>query len=650
MSMMMKTLGGDRLGSGKRMKVGLHGYGRSNHNMSYVIRTSMSAGTLVPFLCELGLTGDTWDIDLDTLVKTHPTIGPLFGSYKVQLDVFEIPLRLYNQWLHNNKLKVGMNVERIKLPMMNVNATGFDADHHDPDNAQINPSALIKYLGISGVGAKADAEGEVVSRAFSSLWLIGYWDLYKNYYANKQEEIGVMVNTARTNLVETVTGIGIGSDTVTPPGGGTGTPINLANNGIIHVNYATGYYDPAQIFIEMVGGPAVQLTAGFTLIDDNGSQARWRWTGDNTVVLRWRYRNDNDITEQEIGLTEFPLDQIDKMRERIMATNGGTAMYVNQADGLPYNRCVWLDTAADPNNFMLGSQQGLGIKTYQSDVFNNWLNTDWIDGVGGIDERTAIDTSDGSFSMTTLIMAKKVFDLLNRVAVSGGSYEDYLEAVYGVDQIRKSETPIYVGGLSKELVFEEVVSNSESAEGQPLGTLAGKGKLAGKHKGGKVVIKLREPSMIMGIVSLTPRVDYSQGNRWWSRLQNMGELHVPELDEIGFQELITEQMAYWDTFDDGGTWVQKSAGKQPAWINYMTNYNRVYGNFAIKDNEGWMVLNRSYDYEEGTGIKDLTTYIDPSKYNRIFAETALDSQNFWVQIGVEATARRIMSAKMMPSL
>jgi len=62
-----------------------------------------------------------------------------------------------------------------------------------------------------------------------------------------------------------------------------------------------------------------------------------------------------------------------------------------------------------------------------------------------------------------------------------------------------------------------------------------------------------------------------------------------------------------------------------------------------------MTLNRRY--EQGTsGIDDLTTYVDPSKYNQIFAQTSRDSQNFWVQISNKITARRKMSAKVIPNL
>ena len=41
--------------------------------------------------------------------------------------------------------------------------------------------------------------------------------------------------------------------------------------------------------------------------------------------------------------------------------------------------------------------------------------------------------------------------------------------------------------------------------------------------------------------------------------------------------------------------IQSSAGKTVAWINYMTNTNRTFGNFAINDNEAFMVLNRNYE-------------------------------------------------------
>lgn len=50
---------------------------------------------------------------------------------------------------------------------------------------------------------------------------------------------------------------------------------------------------------------------------------------------------------------------------------------------------------------------GLALKTYQSDINTNWVNTEWIDGESGINAITAIDTSGGSFTLDTLNLAKK---------------------------------------------------------------------------------------------------------------------------------------------------------------------------------------------------------------------------------------------------
>ena len=137
--------------------------------------------------------------------------------------------------------------------------------------------------------------------------------------------------------------------------------------------------------------------------------------------------------------------------------------------------------------------------------------------------------------------------MLNRIAVSGGSYYDWISAVYGQDGYNVSEVPMYMGGLSKEIIFQEVISTA-ATNSQPLATLGGKGRLSNKHKGGKVVIKCsNEPCYVLGIVSITPRVDYSQGNDWDTWLKTMDDLHKPELDGIGFQDLLTDQMAAWDT-------------------------------------------------------------------------------------------------------
>ena len=691
----MKTeLGGDRLGSGNKQEISLKNYSRSTHDLGYVWRSSMASGTLVPFMSEVALPGDSFDIDLDCDVKTLPTVGPLFGSYKVQLDVFECPIRLYQGKLHMNMLNIGMDMSEVLLPQIKMYAQ-YLAD--DNDNSQINPSSIYSYLNMRGLGRLATGIAGRVGRYFNAIPYLGYWDIYKNYYANKQEERGFVIHaanldnefdvvTAVVQVVATNTG-GVTSQAV--QGGAVSVVTNPgAQDGIVTftINFkwnsgtaaafgspdVSGYelevdgdiytldqlFDvisvPAQTEIDGVIGGAWAVECSVF----NGPYGTYDWNASGDLT----FPNTIAAGSGQPQLTEFDLENIDGMRMDILeAVRDVTAFEIDKDTVAPYGLGLG-HTGAWGDAYKLASQEGLGIKTYQSDLFNNWISTEWIDGTGGVAEVTAVDTTGNEFTIDALNLANKVYNMLNRIAISGGSYDDWLDAVYTHERSKSCESPVYHGSLIKELAFEEVVSNADTDvtgdNAQPLGTLAGRGRLTGKDKGGRVRIKVSEPSYIMGIVSITPRIDYSQGNKWDVNLKSMNDLHKPALDEIGFEDLITDQMAWFDTIAPGtpGVVTYNTAGKQPAWINYMTNVNQCRGNFAVPvgeeggQGEMFMTLNRRYDQEEGAGIDDLTTYVDPSKYNNIFAQTQLDSQNFWVQISNKITARRKMSAKVIPNL
>ena len=79
-----KSIGKNTLGGGKKMDVKIRSYNRSTHDLSYAWRSTMNVGTLVPFMSQIALPGDTWEINLNEKVLTHPTVGPLFGSFKLQ--------------------------------------------------------------------------------------------------------------------------------------------------------------------------------------------------------------------------------------------------------------------------------------------------------------------------------------------------------------------------------------------------------------------------------------------------------------------------------------------------------------------------------------------------------------------------------------
>ena len=186
-----KSIGKNTLGGGKRMNVDLKTYNRSTHDLGYIWRSSMAAGTLVPFCKILMTPGDTMEIDLTHQILTHPTIGPLFGSYKVQADMFQCPIRLYNAMLHNNALNIGLKMSDVKLPKTSVQIGSLDTDRNTDTNTdtQISTSCILAYLGIRGyAGYVSNSIKNPIEIKKNAVPLLAYYDIFKNYYANKQEE------------------------------------------------------------------------------------------------------------------------------------------------------------------------------------------------------------------------------------------------------------------------------------------------------------------------------------------------------------------------------------------------------------------------------------------------------------------------------
>lgn len=688
------TIGGNRIGSGKKMKGRINNYYRSTHDLSTKFKSSMAAGVLYPSLVLPAMRGDSFDIDLQADLRTIPTVGPLFGSFKMQTDVYQVPVRLYQGILHNNPLAIGLKMNQVKFPVLNV-MSGYNGTDNRDTAGEFSKSCLLKYLGMSGLGRTAQAQSaNEFGRKINAIPALGYYDIYKTYYANKQEESGYLIGG---NIEDTIL---IYTDEVfywdTSAKADETIQIN-ANNGLLliwrfnkDITKIDDYKNEVLRSQELeFNSPDYQET--FTLIDlqkNYGADIKWNdetsitlyLTKEQLTTISTIYLEGQDITSitiikstgnytitKEIQLQKFKLANIDDMRYELLAKNKlGQTFNIDLStntdwstdtstdnSGLPYIALVQQSGEYELTNNRF-PMNGLVIKTYQNDIYNNWLNTDWLEGENGINELSKVQVIDGAFSMDSLNFATKLYNMLNRIALAGATYEDWQDVVYEEVKRKQIESPIFCGGMSQEVIFDEIVQAAPT-DGQPLGTLGGRGRLNGKQKGGKIHIKCDEACFIIAITSLTPRISYTQGNEFYmTDLLTMDDFHKPAMDGIGFQDLIGERLAWWDTLiTPSSTSVihRSKIGKLPAWIEYMTNVDRAYGDFAEEYGKAFMVLTRNYERDEETGgIKDATTYVDPSKYNYAFALQSLDAQNFWCEVKFDIKARRLMSARVIPNV
>ena len=632
---MKVNIGKNTLGDSNKMSLNMREYGRSTHDLSYAWRSTMGVGALTPFMALPALPGDTFEIDIENKILTSPTIGPLFGSFKFQADVFTCPIRLYNAMLHNNALNIGLDMKKVKLPKYK--------SPYAANEKEKRPLANIAASSLSNMFEYRD------SAKMNGVKILAYYDIFKNYYANKQESkfpVYSGVNVEETvNIIKTeIKKEGTYSDYFEYITFNKKINENIINN--TSFNFTTQNEQKVEVKGSNLNG--VILNGGKVWRSLNGTASGTDLTINNLLlnevkggdlVLKTESPNAEVKTQansiRKIEL--YNLEEIDSLRELILSKGKQEFSF---GEGIKTG-IDFLDqvTGLKTQKEELG---GLCLKTYQSDLYTNWINTEWIDGENGISKITAVDTSSGSFTIDTINLAKKVYEMLNRIAISGGTYKDWIETVYTTDYYFRAETPVYEGGMSSEIEFEEIVSNSASNvdEYEPLGTLAGRGINTSK-KGGKLIIKVNEPCYIIGIASITPRVDYSEGNPFDNYWDTLDDVHKPQLDGIGYQDLICSKL-------DGKASRVKSIGKQPAWIDYTTNYNKTFGDFAAGESMEYMVLNRVFNTEWNEDIK-ASSYIQPELYNNIFATTGNQERNFWVQIGCKIEARRVMSARQIPN-
>lgn len=666
----IKKLGGERIGSGNKMLVTAHGYGYSTHDVGKVTRTSMTFGTIVPMGQWLLTTGSRLRMNLDALITSNALLYQLYGSAKFQVDVYTARMALYNSKMLINLNDQGYEVEDVVFPQFELTTVGLGnprVENKTISNRQVNASALLRMLGIAGNGQVSGNQTADVTRRYNAMWMLMYYQIYKEYYANKQEKIGMMIHNEA--VVKDVSAIGYSSGTesgLIPEAPVIG--VHFTNNQmdiiISTISQAEVNYDAIRFNTYNVdtGGGIVQMkldelcvTPGvYDAVFNTWTYAvKYQWTDANIgtqglEIINWKYNDGGDGDMTSPKLAEFDLKAIDRMQMAIMKNvDQSTPLLITGATELPYGASLKGDATYKSINT---TQEGLCIGTYQSDVFNNWLDNTTINNLNN-KSKVQVD-GQGEFSIDLLNLTQKMYNYDMRIGVTDGTLDEWREMTYAQAGKSKSLKPVYEGGLSKEIVFDMVVSTA-GTEADPLGSIASRGQFGNKHKGGYVQIEADEEKLVMVLAKITPRLVYNQGNDWTVNLRNLDDLHKPAFDKIGYQNLLSDQSAVFETIVNTPTGLTtKSIGKQPAWQWYRTAYDTALGNMA--DEESYKVFGREYEAElDGNGnyiVKDQTTYIDPMKFNDVFAIESLDAMNFDVQVGMDATLTLVMSEELIPQL
>lgn len=156
----------------------------ANHNRSHYFRTSMSVGPLYPIRCIPVNPGDNLGQQFESLVNTQALLSPLYGSFKLKIMGFFAGTSLYIPKLwRNGSMQQTDGTLDANYPVFQFPSASSD---WNPGLHAVSATSLLSYLGFNP--GYFDVSAITASkRNWNLIPLLMYWDIFRHYFANRQE-------------------------------------------------------------------------------------------------------------------------------------------------------------------------------------------------------------------------------------------------------------------------------------------------------------------------------------------------------------------------------------------------------------------------------------------------------------------------------
>ena len=143
---------------------------------------------------------------------------------------------------------------------------------------------------------------------------------------------------------------------------------------------------------------SVQAREQILTVDDLGD---WDATGSDIRIETTKVMSTWYITAiystKRTSLEKYLLENLDTIRDKILLKAGDIVFDISDESMSVAPFTNFAKRTKEGNLNTINPQYGLCLKTYNSDLYQNWINTEWIEGVTGINEASAVDVADGKF-------------------------------------------------------------------------------------------------------------------------------------------------------------------------------------------------------------------------------------------------------------
>lgn len=562
---------------------------RSKFDRSHSVKTSLSVGDLVPFLCEEIVPGDTFDITTSKVVRSQTMLAPIMDNIFLDTYYFFVPSRLvwdsFKAFCGENTAGAWAPTVEYTIPTLASPEGGFQS------------GTLADYFGLP-VGVEWSADDEL---APSALPFRCYALICQEFFRDQNLTDPLLIPKGDANQQ------GVNSGNYITDVANGGFPFKVAKYHDVFTSCLPSpqkSVDPVGIPIDipMFAGGVFPVTTGRDVSDDATMYPMV------VKTLQTPSGTSNDFNDL-----------------RLRSVNSTANGYWNQSAQTPAAGSMSISTV-NP----LSGYYGIAPANLQVDIPA---------------QASGSGNAQVEFTVNELRLAFAYQRFLEKMARGGSRYRELLLNIYGVNNgDARMAVPEYLGGNRVPINVSEV-TNSTEVSGSFLGDLGAKSHTSDTHR--DVLHSFSEHGYLIGCMCLRTDHTYAQGlERFWTRKKFL-DFYNPGFAHLG--EIPVYQAEIYATSDNMAS-KDRVFGYQEYAYDYRFKKNMATGEMRPGVNNSLSHWTLTDYYTDVPSLSDEWIRETPNNLDRCLAVSSSVAHQFWADIYVKNFATRPMPMFSVPGL
>lgn len=586
--------------------------------------TSFNAGDIVPIYCAEVLPRDSFEVDLDAIVRQSTLLKPTMDNMELDIYAFFVPNRIVNQsWVNvmGENSSGSWTANEVNLAPLCSTSDG---------DVQVPIGSVADYYGFP---TQAAIPNDVLVQC-NDLKFRGYLEIYNQYF--RDENYQPPIPYSKLNVYE---GFFVPKGSVRDFEGAIASRLSVAPASVPDGSYPEGallkaIYGEGDSNLQTNSIIAGRTTAWSALDKPlKANKLHDYFTSvlpspQKGVEVTFKLSGEAPITTipgsgASMNITGFHLSGFPDLTA-LQSVSDGQNLTVFGADG---------------NSFQIGVGTGTNSVTGLSSASGNF-------GISSITKLSATLDEVSAISVDDLRMGAAIQQVYEQLARTGSRYREFVWGFFGLEvDDPYNDIPERLGHIRRNLdIYQTAQTSASQTDGTPQGNLAAFGYTA--TTGGLFHKTFLEHGYIHILAVVRHRNVYtSMLSRDNFRL-GLLDFYVPELANISEQPVYTREINPFDTYTDD------VFGYNEAWAEYRFDPDRVSGYMRTGIDESLALWNYADEFDSTLRVadSDFITSNSQEVLDRTLAVTSSVAHQFFAQFNFRIVKERPMPTYSVPGL